>query len=470
MTGRVWVQDGAAYLLCLDRAEQAHTNEGPAPGDAVIKTDTALAGNRSEWIANPWLVLNAGLPAFMEERDGAWKKRLERAGVAVSRDAGLEQVRQYKVAFFHLHALSVEKLLPDQSHRVLVDAASTFTPMQEEDARYRPLVRLAARALYACGLDNGTVVLAENRQGRSSVTGIGVPSAADYKQEPWVSGIRQLARELRPSRKPAAAGAVSEPAVMLGADPEFLLLAENGKVVSAARYLEGGHGAGCDAVFIGGQIQYPVAELRPAPSDSPSGLAGNIRLLLKDAAQRIPSQPPLRWAAGGMPAAGFALGGHIHVSGVPLTGRLLRQLDSYVAFPLAMIESPSDGARRPRYGFLGDFRLQPHGGFEYRTLPSWLVSPAAAKAAFALTLLCAKESERLAYLPSTEERFVEAYYAGDRTGLRACFDDIAGAIAGTVSYAELARWIEPLFAAIRAGKTWDTEADFRIKWRVSTVG
>nr|WP_239565684.1 hypothetical protein [Paenibacillus sacheonensis] len=336
--------------------------------------------------------------------------------------------------------------------------------MPEEDARYRPIVRLAARALHACGLDNGIVEIADDGSGKCFVAAVRLPSSTAYRAGIWRQAAAALAAELHAAELARNAG--SAPGILLGADPEFVLLAQNGRIVSAARYLADGHGAGCDAVLVGGAVKHPIAELRPAPSPTPDGLARNLRRLLRDAARRIPDQPPLRWAAGGMPAAGFALGGHIHLSGVPLTGRLLRQLDSYVAFPLAMIESPSERARRPRYGALGDFRLQPHGGFEYRTLPSWLASPLAAKAAFALALLCARESEALGYLPSEEERYIEAYYMGDRETLAGCLEPLAASMAAVPSYAELARWIEPLLRAVREGRIWDAAGDFRAKWRV----
>jgi hypothetical protein len=167
-----------------------------------------------------------------------------------------------------------------------------------------------------------------------------------------------------------------------------------------------------------------------------------------------------------MPVPGLALGGHIHISGAPLTSRLLRLLDSYAAFPLALIEDPAGRARRPRYGTLGDFRQQPHGGFEYRTLPSWLISPAAAKAGFALALLCAREALNIDYIPALDERYAEAYYAGDRSGLAGCLDGLAASISATPSYDALARFIEPLFEAARRGTTWDESSDIRFKWRI----
>ncbi|NBD23507.1 putative amidoligase domain-containing protein [Paenibacillus glycinis] len=465
----MWLWDGKAYRLCAGR--QAAGDEGAEPdgGDAVLLG----AGGSGEAFAERLrdrrtLVLNAGASAFAGWSRQEIVRRLRRAGAAVQAP-DQPSARRYAVALFHLLPLAVE--MTGARGRALRPNRPSPEPwtephlVPEQDARYRPLVRLAARALYACGLDNGIVELAEDDAGKCAVAGIRLPEETDYMRGIWRDAANGLARQLLASAESARTEA--DPAILLGADPEFLLLSEEGKVVSAARYLEGGHGAGCDAVLVGGQVKYPIAELRPAPAATPEGLARNLRALLRRAALLIPDRPPLRWAAGGMPAAGFSLGGHLHLSGVPLTGRLLRQLDSYVAFPLAMIESPAERARRPRYGALGDFRLQPHGGFEYRTLPSWLASPLAAKGAFALALLCAKESGSLAYLPSEDEPYLAAYYAGDRQALAGCLDRLAASMAGTRSYAELARWIEPLLAAIRSGRTWDAGADIRAKWRVS---
>ncbi|WP_208414451.1 putative amidoligase domain-containing protein [Paenibacillus castaneae] len=265
----------------------------------------------------------------------------------------------------------------------------------------------------------------------------------------------------------AGAEAADRGPLLIGADPEFVLVTPAGKVASASRFFGAGVGgaAGADAVLIGRRLLYPVAELRPEPAEDPAALAANVRRLLLRAADRI-SDPALRWAAGAMPVPGLALGGHIHLSGAPLTSRLLRLLDSCAAFPLALVEDPAGRARRPRYGTLGDFRQQPHGGFEYRTLPSWLISPAAAKAAFALALLCAREAEHLHYIPALEERYAAAYYAGDRAELAGCLDGIASSISAAASYEELAPYIEPLFQAARSGHTWDESTDIRVKWRI----
>ncbi|HZG78999.1 MAG TPA: hypothetical protein VEZ72_24315 [Paenibacillus sp.] len=224
--------------------------------------------------------------------------------------------------------------------------------------------------------------------------------------------------------------------------------------------------AGCDTVRIGGRLRRPLAELRPAPAAGPAELLARLRGLLRRADRT--AAPGLRWLAGAMPVPGLPLGGHVHLSGAPVTVRLLRALDSVAALPFALAADPRGDRRRPRYGALGDFRRQAHGGFEYRTLPSWLVSPTAAAGALSLALLAAREAYRglPPVLPAEREAAVEAFYAGDRTALRGMLDEICGMIAATASYAELSRWIDPFLEAVRSGRTWDETADIRGKWRI----
>lgn len=328
------------------------------------------------------------------------------------------------------------------------------------DAAARKVARTAVRALYALGIDAGEAHVALGGGGGAAVRGawpgLGNDPGGARAEAAFAAWI-------------AAEAAVppAERRIRIGADPEFALLTPEGKIAPASRFFGSGKGgaAGADAMLVGRRLLYPVAELRPAPAEEPAALAASVRRLLARAAARV-RDPRLRWAAGAMPVPGLALGGHIHISGAPLTARLLRLLDSCAAYPLALVEDPAGRGRRPRYGALGDFRLQPHGGFEYRTLPSWLVSPAAAKAAFALALLCAREALRMPRVPASGERFAAAYYAGDRTELAGCLDDVASAVSATESYEPLARYIEPLFDAAARGATWDESADIRCKWRI----
>ncbi|MNO31926.1 hypothetical protein D3C76_219050 [compost metagenome] len=181
-------------------------------------------------------------------------------------------------------------------------------------------------------------------------------------------------------------------------------------------------------------------------------------------ADRLVPDRSLRWRAGGMPLPGWALGGHLHFSGVTLCAPLLRALDNYLALPLLLLEDARAAARRPRYGVLGDFRIQPHGGFEYRTLPSFLVSPVIAKGAVFLAHLIVSRYEDLTLRPLDREDLHAAYYCGDKTPLRAAFPPLAAQLRALPGYAQAARCIEPLFSCIAAEQTWDESRDIRELW------
>ncbi|MEK3881350.1 hypothetical protein [Paenibacillus sp. PL2-23] len=435
---------GAALPTGRSGNVSVRTAELVRPGDAVI------AASRMESIPvqafdGAWL-LNEGAARCMsmtlEERRRLWK----RAGISV--DKGNE-------AYARVYAISVVNLAPWRIERLgRMQAPALGLDGWPEAAAVRRAARAAVRALYALGLDIGEAEVALTDAGRAVVL--------DARPESGAAAVETFAAWYA-----AAQGGEGAGTMLIGADPEFALLTPAGKLVPASRFFGEGAAAeaGADAMVVGRRVLYPVAELRPAPAETPAALAGNVRRLLARAAKQV-RDPSLRWVAGAMPLPGLALGGHIHISGAPLTGRLLRLLDSCAAYPLALVEDPAGRGRRPRYGTLGDYRPQPHGGFEYRTLPSWLVSPLAAKAAFALALLCAREALRMPRLPAQEERFAEAYYAGDRAELAASLEPVFAAISATESYAGLAGFIEPLFDAARKGRTWNESADIRAKWRI----
>ncbi|WP_138751052.1 putative amidoligase domain-containing protein [Paenibacillus sinopodophylli] len=458
-----------------DRLELVRTNEkkqhlsgerngqplDSQPWSAVRSGDAVLAWTDSRSIdcrrfPSAWVLNVKGAHASSYSR--AEKERIwQRAGLCGGPEE--QNVRLFRVSIVHLEPVELQRL--DSAGRAmqgkpLLPGIAGSWP---DDPALRRVVRTAAAALYALGLDIGEAEVTLSGDGRTAVRDAW-PRLRNTRLE--AAALRRFA-----AWYDAAGTGTADRHLLIGADPEFVLVTPEGKIASASRFFGPGVGgaAGADALLVGRRLLYPVAELRPEPADNPAALAANVRRLLLRAADRI-SDPRLRWAAGAMPVPGLALGGHIHLSGAPLTSRLLRLLDSYAAFPLALVEDPAGRARRPRYGTLGDFRHQPHGGFEYRTLPSWLVSPAAAKAAFALALLCAREEQTLSYIPALDERYVEAYYSGDRVTLAGCLDGVASQLSATGSYAALAPFIEPLLEAARRGATWDERTDLRVKWRI----
>ncbi|GGG88921.1 putative amidoligase domain-containing protein [Paenibacillus radicis (ex Gao et al. 2016)] len=476
-----WVWDGdddrleridkAAPPLSTAAIRIYGTYQDVAEGDAVIVLSTvkkiALGRMPGAVLVNEGAATAAAMSAAEKER------RWRRTGLV---RAVQEDERLYRVVLFQLEPIELMRLdrqgrplgggegSPQRPEgRVLAGAGRAASAAQwPADPVMRRVVRAATSGLYVLGLDIGEADVALGADGRATVRAARALGKAELTRR-WPDALASYAA----GHEAAARYDSDHRTLLIGADPEFVLIRQDGRVAPASRFLGEGTGgaAGSDALLVGRRIVYPVAELRPEPAADPAALLEHVRQLLRRAATRI-NDPSLRWAAGAMPVPGLALGGHIHLSGIPVSSRLLRLLDSYVAFPLALVEDPAGRGRRPRYGSLGDFRLQPHGGFEYRTLPSWLVSPAAAKAAFALALLCAREAQTLSYIPALDERYVEAFYAGDRAELAGCLDEVAAAAAATPSYAALAPFIEPLLDAARRGVTWDERADIRLKWRI----
>jgi len=476
MSGKVWIWDQEA--CCPADYPQAWVDGIPGNGDAVIVWGSCpIPPNQRP--SSGVLIINAGASAFAALSREELLRRLNRAGVATASPiapSGADPSHVKKSGWTHRRQIIVQlfQLTPLQA---TMTTSSTPSPMHSTASRilttsdrlYRRAAKLAVRALYAAGLDCGFVEASVGDDGTCAITKIYLPAEAppgsdggQHWQQVWKTALASFASRYAASAERISSGA---PRILLGADPEFLLVTDDNRVVPASRYWPDGHGVGCDAAVVGGQVRYPVAELRPSPAATPQRLLASLRELMLQAAAMTQEQP-LRWLAGGMPVPGFALGGHIHLSGIALTGRLLRQLDSYVAFPLAMVEAQTARVRRPRYGALGDFRMQPHGGFEYRTPPSWLISPLVAKAALALTLLCALETDTLTYRPAEDEFYVQAYYSGDREELRRCLEPLEAEMAKTAAWPELASWIEPLLHAARKREQWDERVDFRAKWRL----
>lgn len=481
MAGNGWMWDGEQ----LRTREARGSRQLPEAGDVVLVLGDAPAPASS---AHAILVLNGEARRFAALKRKELRERLLRIGITLSPGAGRHAEvsamggwradRQIRVRVFQDQVLDMRWIRDGSGSAgqsggkrgkgaygvgrgaMLGDRAEPESLLPQQSA-YRKASRAAIRSIYALCLDAGIVELSLDGGGRCVVDAVLLPSGAgdEWEAEAWLEAVEHLAA----GRMAGTTARDRRKTILLGADPEFLLVNDSGKVVPAERYLGSGYGAGTDAMFIGGRIARPVAELRPAPAAQPSEVAARIRGLLSIAQSRI-RDAGLRWVAGAMPVPGFALGGHIHVSGVPLTNRLLRQLDSYVAIPLAMAESEPGRARRPRFGVLGDCRQQPHGGFEYRTLPSWLVSPAACEAALSLALLCALETDDLDYCPAADERYMAAYYRGDRETLRTCLEPLITAIRAVPSYEDLAPGIEPFLQQLRDGAIWDEALDIRAAW------
>jgi len=332
----------------------------------------------------------------------------------------------------------------------------------EADRRLRRLARTAVRAVYALGLDVGLVRLALSPRGRPAVRGVDpFPAglAGKYAAALLTQGAAAIAAPRRVSTN------VSNADVVLGLDVEFVLTTPRGELVPADRFLPRSGPAGHDAAVVEGRVVQALAELRPAPSGEPRELLANLQRAMRLAAARIP-EPALEWRAGSSPAAGVFTGGHIHLSGVPLTNELLRTLDNYLALPLSLLEDAPARARRPAFGWLGNARRKAHGGFEYRTLASWLATPEVARGVIALAKLIASDHALLRERPLDDPEMQLAYYQADKAKLRQALPAWRRDIVRCPAYRRYESELEPFIELLESGWSWDEVADIRPAWGI----
>ncbi|SDK61291.1 Phage phiEco32-like COOH.NH2 ligase-type 2 [Paenibacillus sp. OK060] len=388
--------------------------------------------------------------------------RLKRSGIEVlasqdRRDRELGLRVRYDVEICCLQAIRIKR----RDTSGMGGAQESVLDREAASTLFKRIERLATKTLYTVGLDHGAVRLEASGKSGCSVISI--------DPRPWKgmtdlsamyrAGWKQLQSELDEERHRNAAP-------ILGMDPEFLLVQmPESKIVPASRFLERTGVAGCDSVTIGGRRIYPVAELRPAPSSEPRELLAHLMRAFAAASRSI-SDHSLIWQAGGMPQRGLPLGGHIHFSGVTLNGELLRAFDNYLALPLAVLQDPRGSGRRPRYGALGDFRLKSYGGFEYRTLPSFLVSPLVAKGVVALAGLIARGYNQLRQRPLAKAAIHTAFYEGNREVMQAHIPALLDDLTQMDGYERYERYAAPLISQLRQGRTWDESRDIRKLWNI----
>lgn len=159
--------------------------------------------------------------------------------------------------------------------------------------------------------------------------------------------------------------------ITIGSDPEFGLIHQNGRQAMARDFLTDSTSA-----EIGVDGHSDIGEIRPRHGKTPREHLTNIANLMVKVGRTVPHD--IKITAGSM-VGEDPIGGHIHFG---ISGRssfsiaqAARALDYFLALPVALIEVQSSAKTRrvgSSYGSLCSWREQKHG-FEYRTLPSWLL-------------------------------------------------------------------------------------------------
>lgn len=405
------------------------------------------------------MVLLRNLPLYEQMSTAERSARLRSSGLGSTLSVHREQEKHFRVYYevlvSQLKALRVRKIV----YTGMKQVKETSVLRNEGTSRYKRIERAAVKAAYALNLTHAEIVL------ESSEKGAIITNVNDY---PWLisEDIRQMYEQAIGEIELALEAEIEAGTVpMLGMDPEFLLLRKDRSMVPASLFLNRQGEAGCDSITRGGRRVYPVAELRPNPSAEPRELMVHLMHAFRTASSLITDRS-LIWCAGGMPVKGVPLGGHVHFSRVVLSFELLRALDNYLALPVAILEDPRSTGRRPRYGYLGDFRLQPYGGFEYRTLPSFLVSPMIAKGVVAMAGLIVSQYRKLNLRPLDQPEIHAAFYEGDRVRLRSVMEPLLQEIILLPEYRKFHKYINPLVSALYEGKTWDETRDIRPMWNI----
>lgn len=375
-------------------------------------------------------------------------------------------IRRYFVPVFQQQELALYRSRGRKiwlTNEVSANSNDTYEEieMNTTSKEIRKVLRFAVRSIYSLGLDFGGVLIGIGLNGTMNVIDVTpAPKLNHSLAEKFRRAIEQYAEQYK---------RVPEQSVMLGADPEFVLRNKTtGKMVLASRFFGKKGRVGCDHIWLRSdqtRRQLPLAELRPQPALEPRQLVINLYKTMMLAERKI-NHPSIEWLAGGMPLKGYPIGGHIHFSQTTLNSAFLRALDSYLGLPLMLVENHLSLSRRPKYGFLGDFRTQFHGGFEYRTLPSWLVSPRVTKGVVALAKLIAESYPQLREIPTLQSSIQYSFYHGEKRKLAPVVKAIWTNLENLKDYSKYTNYIEPLKKMIFNAEEWDEFQDIREAWRI----
>ncbi|MGE5371187.1 MAG: putative amidoligase domain-containing protein [Solirubrobacterales bacterium] len=337
--------------------------------------------------------------------------------------------------------------------------ASEWTAVHynENDKEVKRVFQGARNAIQSLGLDFGAVHLSINRE-KGQVVVLDIDSAPTMT----VKTAKELAQVIHK----LAETPYSQKSLMLGADPEFLLAyKDTNKLAAASHFFPRTGTIGCDNIRLPNRQDRPIAEVRPTPNECPMELTRTIQQNLKEANKTAPFKN-LKMVAGSQPIATHAIGGHIHFGGVQASSKLLRALDNYLAIPVLMLENPvSATKRRQRYGLLSDFRTKEHG-FEYRTLPSWLISPAYAQGILCAAKLIALNYTRLRLNIFLSAAAQESFYTAQKMYFKQHVAEVWDTL---MALPEAENYTVPLTAmkeASQAMTAWDELSDIRVAWHL----
>ncbi|MEK6878890.1 MAG: hypothetical protein AABY22_04745 [Nanoarchaeota archaeon] len=282
--------------------------------------------------------------------------------------------------------------------------------------------------------------------------------------------------------------------VTYGADPEFVLesLPYNSNLNFFSHDKKRKNRFGKDRGGI------PLRELRPAPSKDPITITNSIRSILQRTYRAHPELDQTTFRAGSYWKK--PLGGHIHICGGAWKNSVkilsnhsdyeeiytsycqkhinpfINLLDWGLAIPLFLVEFPPESHSRKKqgYGGLGSWRVNNFQlGIEYRTPPSWLVSPHMTLAVFSMVKLLTESFEKnpscATYAKNCQDRDVKKKFKECNISyFNSLYPDIKIFITSLPSYSEYSDAINYLWDLIESNHYWNEEPDGWKTWGIKS--
>lgn len=421
----------------------------------IIRFGEAKGSDDSSFVLNRAAVLDT--PDLLSESQAHWRASSLRF-LAPGR----------RITFYKRYRVHVFDLEPIYMQRIEIGRRRTIAIKPNSSQEARRVGELAVRAFYTAGLDVGAVDIGISSRGRLYLINISAcPRMGRAIALAYAKHIQAWIKRMEVYWTRSLLSGPKCPQYLIGADPEFALRdARTGRMIFASDYFPMQGLVGCDARRVKlGRSGYPLAEIRPTPTQCPLELYEGIIRALRRANRLMPSRY-VQWRAGTLPFSQLPVGGHIHFSMLP-TGPLLRALDNYLAVIFLLLENPAAArSRRKKYGWLGDYRLKTHGGFEYRVVPSWLVSPVFARGALCLAKVIGCDWPYLRFDLFIRPEAKMAFRQADQDYFRAQLPTLLAAIRSLPTYETYATEIEALLSFIEQNKRWKTSDDIRRSWRL----
>ncbi len=261
----------------------------------------------------------------------------------------------------------------------------------------------------------------------------------------------------------------------MGADPEFRFKGKNASELG----LKFEDKFGLDGAS-------SIAELRPRPQFNPLNLTEVIRETMIGGYHRFEKIRNLDWL-GGSYQEGHAVGGHIHFGSNPNEeiGLKIQALNKCLAPTVLMLENTEAAKQRRRssYGSIKNgnrcFDIhEEYNGFEYRPLPSWLVSRN-----FTAGVLCLAKAimfdahnkslrdglaKRLKFI-NLDAEFENNFQDCNKIFFINKIPTIYRIVSKLTLFPVYEGYINYLFNYIHQGRTWEDDKDIKSRWGIQPL-